>query len=223
MFGFLLIILIIAATHIAIYAKYKNGAYTIYNVEDHRTRVPMDSFPRVRFISVRDLPYAQARFGDIAQVEKGIENQVLYVRNGDTLIITGKNQHDQRISGDRISLTIPYSATVSFFNSSVILKPGKENSEINTELRLQRSSALFTKSDKLLQFGNMKIIASDSSIATFEGNTHVGNFEVQLLRSAFEYDNGNFDQLSITNDSVSRISLQTKNLLKARITTVPGQ
>jgi hypothetical protein len=77
--------------------------------------------------------------------------------------------------------------------------------------------------DNPLRFGHMKVFASDSSTAKFQGNTQIGNFEVQLSNSAIDYGEGNFDQLSIVTDSVSRITLQTKQLLKAKITTTTNQ
>jgi hypothetical protein len=222
--GFLLMVLIITAIHITIYAKYKNGEYTIYNVEDHLMPDSMESFPGIRFISVRNIPGGVAKFGDIAQVEKIDENQIQYSRNGDTLIVTGRDGGvNQRVVRDRVAFTFPYNTTLSFFNSSLTLKTGNKSTEINAELHLQKSSALFFGTDNPLRFGTMKVFASDSSIASFKGNTQIGNFEVQLSGSAIEYGEGNFDQLSIVTDSVSRISLQTKHLLKAKITTVPNQ
>jgi hypothetical protein len=222
--GFLLMIAIITAIHITIYAKYKKGEYSIYNVEDHLVPASMESFPGIRFISVRNIPGGEAKFGDIAQVEKYDDNRMQYSRNGDTLIITGDSSGvNKHIMRDHVAFTFPYNATLSFFNSSLTLKAGNKNTEINTGLYLQKSSAIFEGTNNPLRFGHMKIFASGNSIASFEGNTQISNFEVQLLTSAIEYGEGNFDQLSIVTDSVSRISLQTKNLLKAKITTIANQ
>ncbi|MEO8404376.1 MAG: hypothetical protein ABI480_07270 [Chitinophagaceae bacterium] len=221
--GFLLVICIITAIHITIYAKYKKGEYSIYNVEDNQVAASMESFPGIKFISLRNIPASAAKFGDIAQVEKGFENQIQYSRNGDTLVITGREAINHRDIRDRATFTFPYNTTLSFFNSSLTLKTNNKSKEINTELHLQKSSALFFGKDNPLRFGYMKVFASDSSIASFKGNTQISNFEVQLSASAIEYGEGNFDQLTIVTDSVSRISLQTKNLLKAKITTVANQ
>jgi len=223
MAGFLLLIFIITAIHFTIYARYKNGEYSIYNVEDHLVPASMESFPGIRFISVRDIPGATAKFGDIAQVEKDVEHGIQYSRNGDTLVIAGKNGVNQRVIRDRVVFTFPYNATLFFFNSSLTLMTGSKSAEINVELHLQKSSALFFGTNNPLRFGHMKVVAADSSIAAFQGNTQISNFEVQLSASAIEYGEGNFDQLSIVTDSVSRISLQTKHLLKAKITTTASQ
>ena len=221
--GFLLIVFIITAINVTIYAKYKRGDYTIYHAEDYMEPVSMDSFPGIKFISIYNIVGGVATFGDIAEVEKGIEkNRLQYSRVGDSLVITGMEKDNQR-GRYRIAFTFPYNATLSFFNSSLVLKGDNKSKEINTDLRLQKSSALFFGIDNPLRFGQMKVFALDSSTAKFQGNTQIGNFEVQLSNSAIDYGEGNFDQLSIVTDSISRISLQTKQLLKAKITTTTNQ
>jgi len=221
--GFLLIVFIITAINVTIYAKYKRGDYTIYHAEDYMEQVSMDSFPGIKFISIYNIVGGVATFGDIAEVEKGIEkNRLQYSRVGDSLVITGMEKDNQR-GRYRIAFTFPYNATLSFFNSSLVLKGDNKSKEINTDLHLQKSSALFFGIDNPLRFGQMKVFASDSSTTKFQGNTQIGNFEVQLSNSAIDYGEGNFDQLSIVTDSVSRISLQTKQLLKAKITTTTNQ
>jgi hypothetical protein len=219
--GFLMVILIITAIHVTLYAKYKSGDYTLYNPEENRAPVPMESFPNIRFVSVRNLPGGAVKFGDVAQVEKGFENHIQYRQNGDTLVITGKGRYDRRvIIGDDFAITLPYNTTLSVFNSSLFFKAGNKNGEINPSIYLQKSAVLFIATEKPLQFGHLKVQASDSSTATFQGNTQINDLEVRLSKSAIEYGDGDFGQLSIVTDSVSRISLQTKHLLKAKITTV---
>jgi hypothetical protein len=216
--GFLIVIFFITAIHVTLYAKYKNGEYTIYNAEDYLVPPSMESFPDIKFVSVRNLPGAAIKFGDVAQVEKGFENRIRYVRNGDTLVITGRGRSRQLAVRDRVAFIFPYNVTLSVFNSDISFKTGKKSAEINPVIYLQGSAALFSGTEDPLEFGHMKVVALDSSIATFHGNTQVNNLEVQLSRSAIEYNDGNIGQLSILTDSVSRISLQTKHLLKAKIT-----
>jgi hypothetical protein len=218
--GFLTVILLITAINITIYAKYKNGDYTIYNAEDYLKPPSMESFPNIKFISIRNVQGATIRFGDVAQVEKENENRVQYALYGDTLLITGRGRSNQLVVRERVAFTLPYNATLSVFNSDVSFKTDKKSAEINTAIYLQKSAALFSATESPLQFEYIKVQASDSSIVTFHGNTQVNNLEVQLSKSSIEYGDGNLGQLSIMTDSVSRISLQTKHLLKAKITTI---
>jgi hypothetical protein len=86
---------------------------------------------------------------------------------------------------------------------------------------LKKSEAFFSASEGPLRFGNLKIVASDSSTALFYGNTQINQLDVQLSNSAIEYPQGNLTgRLSIVTDSLSRISLQSKHLLKADIKTI---
>jgi hypothetical protein len=218
--GFLLLVFIIIGIHMTLYAKYKNGEYTIYNREDFQTPLSMESFAGIKFISVRNVHGATIKFGDTAEVEKGFENRMQYTRYGDTLVITGKDFAGQRIIRDRITFTLPYNATLSVFNSSFTFKTDKKSAEINTVIYLQKSAAIFSGNDNPFQAGYMKVVASDSSVASFHGNTQINNLEVRLSGSTIDYGEGDFNQLSIITDSISRISLQTKHLLKAKITTI---
>lgn len=84
---------------------------------------------------------------------------------------------------------------------------------------LQKSDAVFLESTTPFQLDHVKLIASNSSKAVFRGNTQVNHLDVQLSNSTLEYNEGDAGQLSIVTDSISRISLQSKNLLKAKITT----
>src|SRR5829696_7722228 len=89
--GFLAVVLLISAIHITLYAKYKAGDYTIYNPEDDLTAQSMQSFPNILFVSVQNVPLGNVKYHDVAQVEKGEEDDIQYVRKGDTLVITGKD------------------------------------------------------------------------------------------------------------------------------------
>jgi hypothetical protein len=221
--GFITGLLLITAIHVTLYAKYKAGDYTLYSAENDLASQSMQTFPNIAFVSVRNVPDATVKFSDVAQVEKGEEAGVVYVRRGDTLLITGidsEKNHDFRY---RVALNLPYNTTLSVFNSFLSFKTGKKTAQNNPTIYLQKSQALFSGVESPLQFGNLKVFASDSSAAMFHGNTQVNNLEVQLSHSSIEYTDGDFDQLSIITDSVSRLSLQSKHFLKATIKTIASQ
>ena len=111
---------------------------------------------------------------------------------------------------------------LSAFNSFVSFESSKKTAEINPVIYLQNSHALFIPTRNPFLLGHIKLIASDKSTATFLGNTQINNLDVQLSNSTLEYNNGDAGQLSIVTDSVSRLSLQSKHLLKAKITTIPS-
>lgn len=218
--GFLLLLLFITAIHITLYAKYKSGDYTVYSAEEDQMPVSVQAFPNILFVSVRNVPNATVRFSDVAQVEKD-ENYIRYVQKGDTLLITPKDSSARGGNGYPVAFHLPHNVTLSVFNSSLMFKQGKRNAANNPVIYLTKSEAFFSGSEGPLRFNNLKIVASDSSTAFFRGNTQINQLDVQLSNSAIEYPEGNLTgRLSIVTDSLSRIALQSKHLLKADIKTI---
>jgi hypothetical protein len=219
--GFLTVLLMIAGIHIALFAKYKNGHYTIYHPADKRADGRMQSFPNVSFVIIQNVTNASIQFGATAEVEKAKEEEVQFVQKGDSLIITGKDYFGEPDGRRRVNFTLPYNATVSAVNSFLYFENGKKDGENNTVINLQKSHAVFINSATPLLLGHVKVVASDSSLVAFHNNTQVNHLEVQLSNSALEFNKGNAGQLSIVTDSISRLSLQSKLLFKAKITTTP--
>jgi hypothetical protein len=216
--GFLTLLLLIAGIHIALFAKYKNGNYTIYHPEDNRGE-KMQSFPNVSFVTFRGVRDATIQFGETAEAEKAPADFIKYVQKGDSLIISGNDRGDIR---RQLNFTLPYNVTLSAFNSFFTFETREKSAEINPVIFLENSHAFFVPTRKPFLLGHVKVVASNMSIVAFQGNTQVNNLEVQLSNSALEYNKGDAGQLSIVTDSISRLSLQSKHLIKAKITTVPN-
>jgi hypothetical protein len=116
--AFLTVILTITGIHIALYAKYKTGNYTIHhreNDEDDR----MQTFPGVSFVIVRHVGTVTVMFGDTAAVEKTQENIIKYEQKGDSLFITGHNNKNNIQFGDRFQVNIILPSNVSIETDSV--------------------------------------------------------------------------------------------------------
>lgn len=221
--GFLTALLLITAVHITLYAKYKAGDFTVYRAADHLTSGPVQLFPNILFVSVRNVSDASVEFNDVAGVEKDEEDDVSYVQKGDTLLITGRDSLDQRGVRHRVAFSMPYNATLSAFNSSLSFETGKKTAESNPVVYLQKSKAFFSGRESPLQLGRVKVLASDNSTAEFHGNTQISRLDVQLSGSSLELTEGTFGQLSILTDSLSHISLPAKHLVKATIKTIASE
>jgi hypothetical protein len=221
--GFLALLLLISAIHVSLYAKYKAGNYTIYNAEEDLIPQAIESFPNVLLVSVRNVRGATVTFGDVAQMEKSDESDVHYVRKGDTLLIAGNDSTNQGGFRHAVSFKLPRNATLTAFNSSLSFKTDVKTGENNPVIYLQKSAAVFDGTNGSLRLGHVKVIASNGSTVAFKDNTQVNSLDVQLSGSSFEYDDGDFGQLSIVTDSLSRISLPSKHLLKANIKTIASQ
>lgn len=220
--GFLALLLLISAIHISLFAKYKAGDYTVYNSEELASQ-SMQSFPNILFVSVRNVPGANITFGDAAQVEKAEESDIQLVQKGDTLLISAKDSSNPNAFKYPVSFQVPYNATITAFNSSITFRSGKKAAENNVSVQLQKSSAFFSGNNRPIQLGHVKLAASDESRVAFADKAQVNNLEVQLSNSSLEYGDGDFGQLSIVTDSLSRLSLSSKHLLKANIKTVAAQ
>ena len=213
--GFLILLLFITLIHITLYAKYKSGNYTVYNESESLAQSPMQLFPNILYVSVRDVPYAMVMFSDVARVEKEGEKEIQYIQKGDTLQITGRaGQPGFRRPA---FFYLPYNATLSVYNSSLLFRPGKTTVSANPVLYLQNAQARFSGTEGSLQMGHVQIVAAASSGAAFDGKTEVAQLEVQLSNSTLEAPEGSFDKVSIVTDSLSHISLPSKILLKADV------
>jgi hypothetical protein len=118
--AFLTVILTITGIHIALYAKYKSGDYTIYHRKVKEEDDRMQKFPGVSFVIVRNVGTAMVLFGDTAAVEKNDGNLIKYEQKGDSLFITGpnNNQFDDRF---QVNLTLPYNVSIETDSVSQVL------------------------------------------------------------------------------------------------------
>lgn len=198
-------LLLIITAHLTLYAKYKKS----------RRAVPVSqasTFQNIKFVSLRNIAGGTINFIDATQVERG-KGGAQYARTGDTLLITGRNDAEQALA-----VNLPNSITVSVVNSSVSFK-GESAVANDPVIYLQNSKADFGAGGPL-RLGRLKLVASGNSTALFVGNVQANDLEVQLSGSAIEDMQGDFGRLTIITDSISRVSLQSKHLLKANIKTI---
>lgn len=213
--GFLTLLLIFAAIHIALYAKYKAGDYTAYNAEDDVARLSLQPFPNILFVSVRNVPGATVKFSEVAQTEKENKGDMEYARKGDTLQITGNSEHGE--FRRPVTIYLPYNATLSLHNSVLYFNQNKNAPQHSPVIYLQKSQVIFPGRQNPISLAHLRLIASDSSLVVFGNNTQVSQLDLRLSNSSFEAAESNFGQLSIVTDSLSRISMPSKQLLKATI------
>jgi hypothetical protein len=125
--GFLTVILIFAGIHIALFAKYKNGNYTLYHREVKDKGERMQKYPGVSFVIVRNVRIATILFGDTAAVEKGKEELIQYEQKGDSLVITGRNyNHDHPDERLQVNITLPYNVTIETDSVSSVSLQSKQ-------------------------------------------------------------------------------------------------
>lgn len=219
--GFLILLLFITVIHVTLYAKYKSGNYTVYHESESLAQSPMQLFPNVLYVSMRNVSYATVIFSDVAKMERDEEKNIEYVQKGDTLQITG-GKDPIGFRGPTV-FHLPSNVTLVANNSSLSFRTGQTKAPVNPVLYLQGSRAEFSGTEGPLQMGHLKIVASDGTVASFNGTTKVDQLEVQLSNAVLQAQEGDFGQVAIVTDSLSHISLQSKILLKADIKTSTPQ
>jgi hypothetical protein len=216
--GFLAILLLVTAIHFKLYSMYKKGDYTVHKRSDFIKTPPMQSFQQVKFVVVRNVPFANVSFAGAAQVEKNEGGYIQYIQTGDSLVITGLHPAEYANYQHPVTFNLPYNSTVSAVNSSLTFHANTEEVENSPVIHLQNSKAFFFGEGHRFKFGHVKIFASDSSSAEFHHKTDVDNLEVQLSNSTIQYSDGKLGQLSIITDSLSIMALPYKHLMNAKIT-----
>lgn len=215
--GFILSIIFISAINLSIYANYKRGNYTIF-VDDATVRPDaMQSLPGIRVVSIRDLKNTDIEFADVMQVEKDTI-AYRYTTLGDSITFSpGNSNRNERHR--RNLIVVPYSAQLHLYNSTVAFTGSGVEWSKTSAITLHRSGAEFLGKPNSLNIDRLDIIGLDSSTVSIGKNTRVKQLQLQLETSTLNETGGMIDSLSIATDSLSKISLQTKHLLKATITT----
>ena len=222
--GFLALLLFITVIHLTLYAKYKSGDYTIYNAEEDLMPVSVQSFPNILFVSVQNVPYATVQFSDVAAVDKNEKSDISYIRKGDTLLITPKDSTGWQDIDDPVAFRLPSNATLSVRNSSLTFMTAGKPTGSHPVVYLTNSRAVFSGTGAPFRLDQLKVVASDSSSVSFLGSTVVNRLDVQLSNSVFKFeDKDGPGEIFIVTDSLSRLSLPAKQLLKADIQTIPSQ
>ncbi|MET0464832.1 MAG: hypothetical protein ABW007_16840 [Chitinophagaceae bacterium] len=219
--GFLTLILLVTGIHISLYAKYNSGHYTVYQPGGKDKLPPMQSFPNVPVVIIRN-SNAVISFGDSLSAEKGKEKFIQYVQQGDSLLIMPRNEKEGFRNRGPVKLILPYNISLSAYNSSISFEKGKGNAMANPSIYLYNSDAIFAFSAKPIRLGHVKINASENSNAVFHRSIQIDHLDVQLKNSSIEDEAGDIAQLSIATDSTSQLILQSKHLLKATITSIPN-
>ena len=218
--GFLTAVLLLTAVHIGLFAKYKNGAFTAYNEEDDLQPMSLQSFPHIKFVSVKNVNNVRLSFADTARIEsmdKEWMEEISLSQSGDTLHLTGPDvSKNPNTYYKPLSVFVPQGANVNAVNSSLSFHPyNKFKSIFPLSLHLNKSRIILEGQESQLLLGDVTLFAQNESRVELR-NVAIKNLNATLQRSSFEDAEGSIEQLNIVTDSTSQISLQTKHLLKAK-------
>ena len=217
--GFLTVILLITGLHVALYAKFRNGHYLVYQPDAKKAGYDMQSYPNLTKVSIRNCS-VDIQFGEELAVEKGQQRFVKYMQQGDSIVIAGVK--DEYTGERNIKVVVPGNVVLSAHGSTVVFERSGHTAALNPTIILDKSEVFFSFSGKPVHLGTVKVNASGNSSAVFHSNAGVDSLDVQLINSLLDCRQNNIGQLSISADSTSDLRLQSKHLLKATITPIPN-
>jgi len=111
--GFLAVILLIAGIHIALYAKYKSGNYTLYHRAEMLKDKNLEPIRNIKFVKIQNVFSVNIRLGEATIIERRRDGDLQIDQKGDSLIIKGTyfitGQDDQRFN---LNISVPRDATI---------------------------------------------------------------------------------------------------------------
>ncbi len=220
--AFVIALLILFSVHLTLYAKYKKGEFSIVSNEWQPNLATL-SLDNVKYLSVDNIDNISIHLSDSSKLlydkpQEKDEETLSFTRKDDTLFVTGKNDQGNIRWYKRADLYLSQNLASKFTNSQIHLSQKKpianstlyfdlDNSELNIDQLGNTSSIL----------SGLQISARNKSRISF-GDVYVTTLQMQLRNSFVEEERLFADSISITTDSLSRISFRTPNLTKAKLT-----
>lgn len=222
----LAIFLILIGIHVALYAKYKSGDYTI--AEDVSSSTDTTALKPFRFVSATgmdNLVILPSTSFSIATAKK-MPDYFKYVIKGDTLLITGdtasyKNDEvlERRRMPETVYLHVPQVEMILAENCSVHLVGSTDSiNAINTKINLTNSSLLVQDlpTERPRYFGNLIVTASAQSEVMFADNPSTSlSVSCQLRNSRLQDSpSASIGSLNVQADQQSTVQLNGNNISK---------
>jgi hypothetical protein len=222
---FFTLLLIILAVHIAIYAKYKKGDYTLVSDDMWPTNMITYSLENVKYVSLDNIENITVSTSDSSKLqydkaEEGDENMLSVTRKDDTLFLSGKSttrNEGRWYRRTHLSLArlLPLKVTNSQIHVGVSAK--KSLAPLSMDIMLDRSFMDVNNRHKnALSFGTFKINAINKSRIDLY-NLTTNFLDVNLENSSLEENTLIADSIRVMTDLDSKLELTGKNLVKAKI------
>lgn len=222
--AFLVTLLILVSVHVALYAKYKKGDYTLVSDDMWPTNMLTYSLSDIKYVSVDNVENITIHVGDsnklqYEKTDEGDENILDVTRKSDTLFLLGKSTRD--IHGRwyrRTNLSLASLLPVKIINSRVHIGDAKTNHPIAMDITLDKAFMEVNRQNNQSDFTTLKIDAANKSrISLF--NVRAQFLDVKLKDSFLEETTLTADSIRVMTDMTSKLQLSGKNLLKTNIVT----
>jgi hypothetical protein len=128
--GFIIVVLMLAGIHIALFAKYKSGNYVTVTRQESTDFGKTKTFEHVSIVNIRDVNAGVIAYGDSTTIETGSSNLV-FDQRGDTLFISG-SARDVRAPLDPPRFILPTTVVLSIQNSRITFEESTKPIKITT-------------------------------------------------------------------------------------------
>lgn len=221
--AFLTSMLILGSIHIALYAKYKKGAYRVEGDNmwlSNMLTYPLDNVKYVSFENIENVTLLQ---GDSTKLQyekadKDDDNTLSVTRKQDTLFLKGQSTGQQQGRWyKRTHLTLSGLLPLKVINSNLYIEDSKGLFEPSLDINLDASFLLFNRREKdPVRAGALKIFAGNKSrVELF--NIHTNLLDIRLKNSSLEENMLVADSIKVATDVDSKLEITGNNVVKAKI------
>ena len=222
---FLVALLILVSVHVALYAKYKKGDYTLVTDDMWPTNMITYSLSDIKYVSVNNVENVTIHAADSSKLRYDKpgddEDDFLDVkRRNDTLFLFGKskrNANGRWYRGTALFFAGPLPVRITNSNLHIYSRRNITTKSFPLDITLDQSfMAVNNPQNNEVNIAALKIYASNNSrVSLFNVKTNFLN--VQLKNSSLEETTLNADSIMIVTDDSSKIQLSGKNSIKAQI------
>jgi len=222
---FLIALLILVSVHVALYAKYKRGDYTLVSDDMWPTNMITYSLSDIKYVSVNNVENVTIHAADSSKLRYDKpgddEDNFLEVnRRNDTLFLFGKskrNANGRWYRGTALFFAGPLPVRITNSNLHIYSRENVTSKSFPLDVTLDQASMVVNnQQNNEVNIASVKIDASNGSrISLFKVKTNF--LDVHLKNSSLEENTLNADSIMIVTDASSKIQLSGKNSIKAKI------
>jgi hypothetical protein len=218
--SFLTALLILTSVHIALYAKYKKGDYTLLTDNMFPMDLSTHLLKDVKYVSLHNMGNVSIRTADTSKLmydktEKGDEDALTFTRNGDTLVVSGKDN----AGGNwyrRTELSLSEGMQVSMKRSGAHVRRSNVAAPVSINFSLDDSFIEFNEREEdAATYGMVNINAVNDSRIELK-KIKVNGLHINLMNSSLEEKDLFADSIRVTADKTSTVKLGGENLTKAK-------
>lgn len=222
--AFFTALLILISLHVALYAKYKKGDFTLVS-NDWQPNLATISLDNVKYVTVDNVENVSVHLSDTAKVQydkpgANDENILSFTKKDDTLFVVGKSNRGNEGRWYR--------------RADIYLSPGLPLKAVNTNMHFDGRGKNFNHESlsffldhsffEMKDFGSATDTLNDLTISAFNrssislNNVRVNHLRLNLNEASVEEDKLIADSIYVTTDPESSLRFSAQNLIKTKLT-----